>query len=120
MLRAELLRIHDLEVDRREAARSGEILRLAPAYAFVVPSLAAGLIGAAMLIELANRQLALARSEGSAMNLFGLSVDASSIAPWAAALVLFAGGLATTWRLWPKVDDAWGSVNKGLRARGRA
>ena len=80
----------------------------------------AGLIGAAMLIELANRQLALARSEGSAMNLFGFAVDASSIAPWAAALVLFAGGAATSWRLWPKVGDAWGSVNAGLRARGRA
>jgi branched-chain amino acid transport system permease protein len=104
----------------REAARSGEFLRLAPAYALVAPSLTAGLIGAAMLIELANRQLALARSEGSAINLFGFAVDASSIAPWAAALALFAGGVATTWRLWPKVDDAWGSVNAGLRAKGRA
>jgi branched-chain amino acid transport system permease protein len=103
-----------------EAARSGEFRRLAPTYAFVAPGLAAGLIGAAMLIELANRQLALARSEGSAMNLFGFAVDASSIAPWAAALALFAGGVATTWRLWPKVDDAWGSVNAGLRAKGRA
>ncbi len=73
-----------------------------------------------MLIELANRQLAMARSEGSAMSLFGFAVDASSIAPWAAALVLFAGGVAATRLLWPKVDDAWGSVNKGLRARGRA
>jgi len=103
-----------------EASRSGEFRRLAPAYAFVTPSLAAGLIGAAMLIELANRQLALARSEGSAMNLFGLAIDASSIAPWAAALVLFAGGVATTRLLWPKVADAWGSVNAGLRAKGRA
>ena len=104
----------------REAARSGEFRRLAPAYAFVAPGLAAGLIGAAMLIELANRQLALARSEGSAMNLFGFAVDASSIAPWALALALFAGGAASSWRLWPKVGDAWGSVNAGLRARGRA
>jgi branched-chain amino acid transport system permease protein len=104
----------------REAARSGEFRRLAPAYAFVAPGLAACLVGAAMLIELANRQLALARSEDSAMNLFGFAVDASSIAPWALALILFAGGVAMTWRLWPKVGDAWGSVNAGLRARGRA
>jgi branched-chain amino acid transport system permease protein len=103
-----------------EATRSGEFRRLAPAYAIVAPGLIAGLIGAVMLIELANRQMALARSEGSAMNLFGFAVDASSIAPWAAALVLFAGGAAATWVLWPKVDDAWGFVNKGLRARGRA
>src|SRR5208337_4863224 len=104
----------------RDAARSGEFRRLAPAYAFVAPGLAAGLVGGAMLIELANRQLALARSEGSAMNLFGFAVDASSIAPWALALVLFAGGVAMSWRLWSKVGDAWGSVNAGLRARGRA
>ncbi len=104
----------------RDAARSGEFRRLAPAYAFVAPGLAAGLVGGAMLIELANRQLALARSEGSAMNLFGFAVDASSIAPWALALVLLAGGVALSWRLWPKVGDAWGSVNAGLRARGRA
>ena len=63
----------------REAARSGELWRLAPAYAAVAPGLAAGLIGAVMLIELANRQLAMARSEGSAMTLFGFAVDASSI-----------------------------------------
>ena len=44
---------------------------------------------------------------------------ASSITSWAAALVLLAGGAAATWLLWPKVDDAWDSVNKGLRARGR-
>ena len=104
----------------REAARSGELWRLAPAYAAVTPGLAAGLIGAVMLIELANRQLAMARSEGSAMTLFGFAVDASSIAPWATALVLLAGGGAATRLLWPKVDDAWGAVNKGLRARGRA
>jgi branched-chain amino acid transport system permease protein len=104
----------------REAARSGEFRRLAPAYASVAPGLLAGLIGAAMLIELANHELALARSEGSGMTLFGFAVDASSLAPWALALVLFAGGVAASWRLWAKVDDAWGSVNAGLRARGRA
>jgi branched-chain amino acid transport system permease protein len=103
-----------------EAARSGEFRRLAPAYGLITPGLAAGLIGAVMLIELANRQLALARSEGSSMTLFGVAVDASSMAPWAAAIILFAGGVAATWLLWPRVDDAWGSVNKGLRARGRA
>ena len=73
-----------------------------------------------MLIELAERQLAMAESEGSAMTLFGFAIDASSIAPWAAALVLFGGGVAATWLLWPKVEDAWGAVNKGLHARARA
>ena len=81
-------------------------------------AIAAGLVGAAMLIELANRQLALARSEGSAMNLFGFAVDASSIAPWAIAFVLFAGGVAMTRAFWPNVEDAWGAVNARLHFRG--
>ena len=56
------------------------------------PALAAGLAGAVMLIELANRQLALARSEGSAMRLFGFEVDASTAPPGSMALVLFCAG----------------------------
>jgi branched-chain amino acid transport system permease protein len=103
-----------------EAARSGEFRRLAPAYALITPGLVVGLIGAVMLIELANRQLALARSDGSSMTLLGIPVDASTMAPWVAAIILFAGGVAATWLLWPRVDDAWALVNKGLRARGRA
>ena len=41
-----------------EAARAGELWRLAPAYAAVGPALAASGAGAIMIIELANRQLA--------------------------------------------------------------
>jgi branched-chain amino acid transport system permease protein len=104
----------------REAVRSGEFRRLAPAYALVAPGLAAGFIGAVMLIEMANRQLATDRGDGSPMTLFGFALDAASIAPWAAALVLFSAGAGATWLLWPRVEDAWGGVNKGLRARGRA
>ena len=103
-----------------EAARSGAFLRLGPAYAKVAPGLAAALIGAIALIELSNRELTMARAEGSAMSLFGFALDASSLAPWAGALVLMAGGAAATRLLWPAVDDAWSAVNKGLRARGRA
>ena len=103
-----------------EATCAGGFWRLAPAYGLVTPGLAAGLIGAVMLIELANRELAMAQSEGSAMSLFGFPVDASSIAPWAGAVVLLAGGVAATWLLWPKVEEAWGAVNKGLQARAQA
>ena len=81
---------------------------------------AARFVGAVMLIELAERQLALARSEGSVMRLFGFKVDASSAAPWLIALVLFCGGVGATQLIWPKVTGAWGVVNHALRARSQA
>ena len=104
----------------REAMLKRELWRLAPAYATVAPALAASFVGAAMLIELAERQLALARSEGSVMRLFGFGVDASSAAPWLIALVLLCGGVGATRLVWPKVTDAWGVVNAALRARSQA
>lgn len=102
-----------------EAARSGALRRLAPAYALVAPGLAAGLVGAVALIELANRRLT-GGGEGATVTLLGLPVDASAIGPYAAALVLLGSGAAATWALWPRVGDAWGAVNEGLRTRGRA
>jgi branched-chain amino acid transport system permease protein len=104
----------------REAMLKRQLWRLAPAYAAVAPALAVSLVGAVMLIELAERQLALARSEGSVMRLFGFEVDASSAAPWLIGLALFCGGGAATRLVWPKVIDAWGAVNVALRARSQA
>ena len=104
----------------RDAALNRELWRLAPAYGMVAPALAASFAGAVMLIELAERQLALARSEGSAMRLFGFEVDAASIGPWLLGLVLFCGGVGLTRLIWPKVTGAWGVVNVRLRARSQA
>jgi hypothetical protein len=74
-------------------------------------------VGAIMLIELGNRELALVRSEGSAMRLFGFSVDSASLAPWLVAIVLLGLGLAFMRRLWPGVETAWGTVNARLREK---
>jgi branched-chain amino acid transport system permease protein len=104
----------------RRAMRLGAAWRLAPAYAMVAPAFVAAGGGAVMLIELANRQLALARSEGSAMRLFGFDVDASTAWPWLIAVILFGAGLLALWRLWPRVGDAWGDVNARLHMRGAA
>jgi branched-chain amino acid transport system permease protein len=104
----------------RDAMLKRQLWGLAPAYAMVAPALMASFVGAVMLIELAERQLALARSEGSAMRLFGFTVDAASLAPWSIAVILFCGGVGVTWLLWPKVTDAWGAVNIPLTARGQA
>jgi hypothetical protein len=70
-----------------------------------------------MLIELGNRQLALARSEGSAMSLFGFALDSANFAPWLVAVVLLAVGLASMRWLWPGVESAWGTVNAQLRGK---
>ena len=104
----------------RRAVRSGEAWRLAPAYALVAPAFVAAGGGAIMLIELANRQLALARSEGSAMRLFGFDVDASTALPWIVAALLFVLGVLVVRLLWSKVGDAWGDVNARLQIRGAA
>jgi branched-chain amino acid transport system permease protein len=98
--------------------RGGAVWRLAPAYAAVGPALAASGAGAIMIIELTNRQLAEARSEGSAMRLFGFDIDASTLPPWIVAIALFALGTALVLRLWPRVGDAWGAVNTRLHFRG--
>jgi branched-chain amino acid transport system permease protein len=103
-----------------EAARSGELRRLAPVYALVTPGLAAGLIGAVTLIELGYRQLAADRSEDAPLSLFGIAIHGSSAVPWVVGLLLLAGGAGATVLIWPKVEDAWDAVNKGLRARCRA
>jgi branched-chain amino acid transport system permease protein len=104
----------------RRAVRLGEAWRLAPAYVMVAPVLVAAGAGAIILIELANRQLALARSEGSAMRLFGFDVDASTAPPWIVAVLLFVLGTLGVRLLWPRVGDAWGEVNARLRIRGAA
>ena len=70
-----------------------------------------------MMIELANRQLAEARSEGSAMRLFGFDVDASTAAPWIVAAALFVAGTVLVLKLWPRVSDAWGAVNARVQVR---
>jgi branched-chain amino acid transport system permease protein len=101
----------------REALRRGEAWRLAPAYARTAPALVLCFVGAVMLIELGNRQLALARSEGSAMSLFGFAVDSANLAPWLVGLVLLGIGLASMRWLWPGVETAWGTVNARLQGK---
>ena len=99
------------------AAAQGEAWRLAPAYALITPAFAAAGVGAIMLIELANRQLALARSDGSAMGLFGFDIDASTATPWIVAVALFGGGVLMVRRFWPRVAAAWGAIDARLRLR---
>ena len=97
------------------ALARGQAWRLAPSYAVAAPALLACLLGAISLIELAERQLAQARSEGSAMNLLGFAVDASTPLPWAVGAGLLVVGLAALRWIWPSVETAWGAVNANMR-----
>jgi branched-chain amino acid transport system permease protein len=99
------------------ALSGGNAWRLAPAYAAVGPALAASGAGVIMMIELANRQLAEARSEGSAMRLLGFDVDSSTPAPWIVAAALLVAGTVLVLRLWPRVSDAWGAVDARVHVR---
>ena len=47
----------------------------------LAPAFAAACVGAIMLIELANRQFQLVQSEGSAIRLFGVNLDAATAPP---------------------------------------
>ena len=94
-----------------EAARRGELLRLAPSYALMAVPLAAGFLGAILIIELAHWVLVSAPSEGPVMTFFGLPLTATSALPWLAALALLATGLVSGRLVWPRVEDAWTEIN---------
>ena len=98
----------------RQAALRGQLWRLAPSYALVAPALAAACAGAIMLVELANRHFQLVQSEGTALRLFGVDVDAATARPWIVAVLLFGAGVSAVRLLWPRVGDAWGAVHARL------
>jgi branched-chain amino acid transport system permease protein len=101
----------------QQAALRGQLWRLAPSYALVAPAFAAACVGAIMLIELANRQFQLVQSEGSAIRLFGVNLDAATAPPWIVAVLLFGVGVVAIRLLWPRIGDAWGAVNERLHSR---
>jgi branched-chain amino acid transport system permease protein len=101
-----------------EALRRGEAWRLAPSYALVAPTIAAGVAGAILMIELALRFFQQEPGDGAVLRLFSLNLDANAAAPWIAALALLAAGIGCGRLLWPRIGDAWGVVN--LRLRGKA
>ncbi len=94
-----------------DVVRRGEAWRLLPAYGLVTVPIASGVIGFIMLIELGHRLLVEARTEGTAMRLFGLDMDASAALPWVLAVVFLAFGLVGGRLAWPKVTAAWGEIH---------
>ena len=103
-----------------EAVRRGVAWRLAPSYALVAPTIAAGVAGAILLIELAIRFFQQEPGDGAILRLPGLSLDANAPTPWIGALALLAAGIGCGRLLWPRVGDAWGAVNLQLRGKAEA
>jgi hypothetical protein len=102
----------------QEALRRGEVWRLAPSYALVAPAIAAGLVGAVMIIEMTRRVFAQEPIE--AIRLFGFDVNPASVAPWIVAVALVGAGVGFGRLLWPKVGDAWGALDMRLRKKAEA
>jgi branched-chain amino acid transport system permease protein len=98
-----------------EAARRGEVWRLAAPYSLMAPAVAAGIAGAVMIIELASRLLAQQSGEGAAARFLGF--DAASSASWIVAFAFMAAGVGFGRLLWPRVEDAWSAVDERLRRR---
>jgi branched-chain amino acid transport system permease protein len=94
-----------------EAARRGEILRLAPSYGLVAVPIASYVCGVILLIELAHRVLVVARTEGTLMTFFGIGLDAGSLSPWLAALLLLGAGVLFGRSFWPRVEAAWADIH---------
>jgi branched-chain amino acid transport system permease protein len=93
-----------------EAARRGELGRLAPSYAAAAPAIALICVGATLTIELAHRLFARSPGDPAVLSLGSLDLDATTTAPWFAALaLLIAGGAGLGWA-WPKVRSAWGAA----------
>lgn len=93
-----------------EAWRRGELGRLAPAYALAAPAIAVAALGTVLLIELTHRVFAHAMGESTALRFGALSLDATSLAPWAIAGALALGGGLAVRRAWPLVRQAWSAA----------
>jgi len=99
-----------------EAARRGELGRLAPSYAAVAPAITLICIGATLTIELAHRLFARSPGDPAVLSLGSLDLDATTVAPWLAALaLLIAGGAGLGWA-WPRVRMAWGAATPAAPA----
>jgi branched-chain amino acid transport system permease protein len=94
-----------------ETVRRGEFLRLAPSYGLVAVPVAAGVCGVILLIELAHRVLVVARTEGTRMTFFGIGLNAGSVWPWLAALLLLGAGILFGTFFWPRVEAAWTDIH---------
>jgi hypothetical protein len=53
-----------------------------------------------------------AQSEGTAMRLFGIEMDANSYLPWFATIILLAIAIVGIRLLWPVVTAAWGDIHR--------
>jgi branched-chain amino acid transport system permease protein len=94
-----------------DVVRRGEAWRLLPSYGLVAVPIAIGAAGVIMVIELGHRFLVEAGTEGTALKLFGIDMDAASAIPWIVALVFVALGFAGIRLFWPAVSAAWGEIH---------
>jgi len=102
-----------------QARAYGSMLRLALAYLVaLVPALVL-LAGLILLIEM-TYHLSVKASEGTTISVFRVALDAASMMPWMAAVMLLAGGFWLFRLTWPVVGAAWHDAFAHARGAGRA
>lgn len=98
-------------------ARTPALQRVLKAYAAALPPVAAMLLGAIALLEMAYRR-STQPDAGARMKLFGIALDTSTPWPWvAAASLAVAGCVAVRWT-WPRVTAAWQLAREEATANG--
>jgi branched-chain amino acid transport system permease protein len=97
------------------AWRRGELGRLAPAYALAAPAIVAAAIGGVLIVEMAHRLFARAAGEAPLLQIGGVTLDATTVAPWAGAFALAVGGCAALNWAWSKVRGAWSAATPAAK-----
>ena len=84
------------------------------AYAIALVPVAVMTCGAALLIEMSYR-LATQPELGTRMRLFGVAVDAGTVWPWLAALLMLVGGFLAFRGTWRRIGAAWERATEEAR-----
>jgi branched-chain amino acid transport system permease protein len=89
-----------------QARAYGSMLRLALTYLVALGPALVLLAGLILVIEM-TYHLSVKASEGTAISVFHVALDAASVIPWVAAAILTFGGFWLFRLTWPVVGAAW-------------
>jgi branched-chain amino acid transport system permease protein len=98
--------------------RARVVHRLIPAYLLALAPALVMLAGISLVIEMIFR-LTVKASEPSSMTFFHVPLDAATVLPWLAAVLLIGGGFWLFRLSWPVVGRAWTEASAAAKTRSR-